>query len=128
MDISIDAKNRDRSQPPAITLDEALELYPVGFFQYRILILCGFAFMADSLEVNLLVFLSTCAGDEWDLNDQEQASITGVVFAGILLGSLFWGIFADRYGRKLTFVCACSLISVGGVLSGATVSISFCNN
>lgn len=28
----------------------------------------------------------------------------GAVFAGILVGSLFWGLFADRFGRRLTFL------------------------
>lgn len=108
--------------PVAITLDEALEFNPVGFFQYRILLMCGFVFMADALEVNLLVFISTCAGVDWNLSDSQQASITGVVFAGILLGSLVWGIVADRFGRKLTFIMAATLISGGGFLSGAAPS------
>lgn len=107
------------SAPPSLTLDEALEKNSVGLFQYRLLLMCGFAFMADGLEVNLLTFLSTCAGDEWNLSDEQKASITGVVFAGILIGSLFWGMFADRFGRRLTFLIACGIISGGGFLSGA---------
>jgi MFS family permease len=106
-------------QPVYLTLDEALEYNSVGVFQYRLLLMCGFAFMADGLEVNLLSFLSTCAGEEWNLSNQDRAAITGVVFAGILAGSLFWGIFADRFGRKLTFLLACGLISAFGFLSGA---------
>jgi putative MFS transporter len=105
-----------------LSLDEALELNPVGIFQHRLLIICGFAFMADALEVNLLVFLSTCAGEEWNLSNEQKASIGGVVFGGILVGNLFWGVFADRYGRKLTFILACSLISISGFLSGMATS------
>lgn len=61
----------DHSDIP-ITLDDALEMNKVGFYQYRLLLLCGFAFMADALEVNLLSFLSVCAGKEWDLSDAEE--------------------------------------------------------
>lgn len=75
----------------SITLDEALENNKVGFFQYRLLLLCGFAFMCDALQFSLLSFISTCAGDEWDLNDQQRASITSVVFIGTIFGSLFLG-------------------------------------
>jgi hypothetical protein len=64
-----------------ITLDEALERNTVGLYQYRLLILCGFAFMADALEVNLLSFLSVCAGKEWNLSDSDQASITGLRYS-----------------------------------------------
>ena len=104
----------------SITLNEALMQIPVGLFQYRLLFMCGFVFMADALEVNLMTFLATCAGDEWHLNASQRASITGIVFAGIILGTIFWGLFADRYGRKLSYMCACILICVGGLLSGAS--------
>jgi MFS family permease len=109
-------------EPKAISLEEALDRNPVGLFQYRLLLMCGFAFMADALEVNLLTFIATCAGDEWGLSDAQQASITSVVFAGIILGTMFWGLFADKYGRKMTYFAACALITAGGFLSGASPS------
>lgn len=111
----------DHSDIP-ITLDDALEMNKVGFYQYRLLLLCGFAFMADALEVNLLSFLSVCAGKEWDLSDAEEASITGIVFAGIVCGSGFWGILSDKYGRKIAFIFATTIITVGGLLTGFATS------
>ena len=71
--------------PPKISLDEALESIPLGLFQYRLLFLCGFAFMTDSLEVNLLTFLATCAGDEWQLSKEEEAAISGVIIIIIII-------------------------------------------
>jgi len=106
--------------PKAITTEEALERIPLGLFQWRLLIMCGGAFMADSLEVNLLTFLATCVGDEWNLSDTEEASITGIVFVGIIIGTIFWGVFADWYGRRLTYLIACILVSVFGFISGAS--------
>lgn len=106
----------------SLTLEEALDENPVGFFQYRLLLMCGLAFMADALEVSLLSFLATCAGDDWGLSASEEASITSVVFAGIICGTMFWGIFADKYGRRLAYFYACGLITVGGFLSGASPS------
>lgn len=105
-----------------ITLDAALELNSVGFYQYRLLLLCGFAFMADALEVNLLSFLSVCAAKEWNLSDAEEASITGIVFAGIICGSGFWGVLSDWYGRKRAFIFATAVITLGGILTGFATS------
>ena len=90
-----------------LSLDEALNMNNVSTFQYRILLMCGLAFMADSLEVNLLSFLSTCAGAEWSLTNAQNASITASVFAGVLLGTIFWGEFSARHGRRLTFLVGC---------------------
>ena len=103
-----------------MSLDQVLEnnfLVP-GLFQYRLLFLCGCVFMTDALEINLLTFLPTCAGDEWDLSLEQEATISGIVFTGILIGSLFWGFFTARYGRRLTFLITCGIISVFGLLSG----------
>jgi Na+/melibiose symporter-like transporter len=97
------------------TIDEIFNDVPVALFHYRLLFMCGLCFMADAMEVSLLYFLSTCAGAEWDLSDGEQASITGVVFAGEILGSTFWGPLADKFGRRLTFLISSFLIA-GNVL------------
>jgi len=76
--------------------------------------------MADALEVNLLTFLATCVGIDWGLSDTQQAAITGIVFIGIIAGTLFWGIFADRFGRRSAYFYACFLVSFFGFLSGAS--------
>ena len=60
--------------------------------------------MADAMEVSLLAFISTCADRDWDLTDSQVASITSVVFAGQLIGSMFWGPLADHRGRKIVFI------------------------
>lgn len=105
-----------------LTLDEALEMNSVSFFQYRLLVMCGFAYMADALEVSLLSFLSTCVAEDWNLTSAQQATISGMVFIGIVVGTIFWGTFADKYGRKATYFCSCAMILVGGFLSGAAPS------
>ena len=71
-------------------------------------------------EVSLLSFLATCAGNEWGLSDVQRASISAVVFSGQLFGGFFWGPIADRYGRKIAFLCACSLIVAFGLLSASS--------
>ena len=101
----------------AVTVDEALESLPIGNFHYMLLLLCGVAFMADSMEISLLSFISICAGDEWNLSDAEIGSVIGAVFAGELAGSLLWGPVADKYGRRFAFMWAYGVITVSGVAS-----------
>lgn len=48
--------------------------------------------------------MAPCVGLDWDLTDSEVAGIASMVFAGILLGSLFWGPIADIYGRRLSYL------------------------
>mmetsp|Transcript_5193 Transcript_5193/g.7975 ORF Transcript_5193/g.7975 Transcript_5193/m.7975 type:complete len:473 (+) Transcript_5193:68-1486(+) len=98
-------------------LNDVLEDIPLGVFHYRLLAICGMSFMSDAMEVSLLSFMSTCVGIEWDLKDHEIALIAALVFAGILMGSLFWGPVADIYGRKLSFIWGAAIIIVGGFAS-----------
>ena len=103
-----------------LTLDEAIDMVPIGKFHYRLLGMTGLTFMADALEVNLLSFISVCAGNTWNLMEAEIASISSVVFVGIVIGSVFFGIFADRLGRRMGFLLASFIISFFGFLSGAS--------
>ncbi len=128
-DISSDKKEKGRvsipgtpgqdpgAGPPRMTLDEALESLPIGVFHYRLLALCGSSFLADAAEVNLLAFVSVCAGVEWDLTPAQIASITSSVFAGQFFGGLFWGPVADYIGRKKAFQCVVGIISICGFCS-----------
>ena len=128
-DISSDKKEKGRvsipgtpsqdpgAGPPRMTLDEALESLPIGLFHYRLLALCGSSFLADAAEVNLLAFVSVCAGVEWDLTPAQIASITSSVFAGQFFGGLFWGPVADYIGRKKAFQCVVGIISICGFCS-----------
>lgn len=115
-----------------ITLDEAIEMnQTLGFFHYRMFLLCGLAFMADALEVNLLAFLATCAGVEWSLSNAQKASITGIVFCGIIVGSAIWGVVSDLYGRKTGFILATLVVSIGGFFSSIAPSygiLLFCQS
>lgn len=54
--------------------------------------------------MSLLSFVATCAGIDWNLSGSEIASITSIVFAGELFGSMFWGPIADKYGRRVAFI------------------------
>lgn len=68
------------------------------------------------LEVGLLTFLQVKAREYFDLTDLEEATLTAVVFAGELIGALFWGPFADKYGRKLGSFFSASMVAISGVI------------
>ena len=104
--------------PPSRSLDEIMDLIPVGRYHYMLLILAGLAFASDAMEVNILYFTSHCAAVEWNLTSAEEASIISVVFGGQLIGNLFWGIISDMKGRRKTFLAAFWIIAIAGFLSG----------
>ena len=50
--------------------------------------------------------------------DAQIASLTTSVFVGQLFGSMFWGPFADKYGRRFAYLVAGSTIAVASWASG----------
>ena len=106
------------------TLEDLLSEIGIGYFQYRLLALCGLAFMADSMEISLLGYLSTCAGITFNLDDAKRASISGIVFGGQLIGSLLWGKIGDRFGRRKSFLLSALTISIFGFISGLSPNYS----
>lgn len=108
-----------------IHLDDSLEYLPIGLYHYKLLAICGLAFASDAIEINVLYFSSVCAGVEWNLSENQQATLIGSVFFGQLIGNIIFGLLADRYGRKTIFILAFGLVAVFG-FSSALSSTYIC--
>ena len=105
-----------------VQIDDAIERIGIGRFQYSILFAAGLCFMADSMEVLLLSFLSVVLKHEWYLTEHQMDSIFAVVFAGALFGTLLLGPAGDIYGRKPIFIVTAFIIAISGVVT------AFCTN
>ncbi|KAF0694376.1 Aste57867_14745 [Aphanomyces stellatus] len=106
-----------RDDDEALSIHDAIKMVGFGTFQKRLLVVSGLMFMADAVEVMLLSFLQVLVKKEWDLTYTQEAGITAAVFAGELPGALFWGFFADKYGRRKGFLLSALCIAVFGILS-----------
>ena len=95
-------------------LDEALSHIGVGYYQYRLLFLCGMINAADAMEMMLLSFLLPKLKRDWELNKPWDGTIGAIAFIGQLLGTSICSILSDKYGRKY--------IVIGGTLGCAIFS------
>ena len=55
------------------------------------------------------------AKHDFNLTDVEESTLTAVVFAGELLGALFWGPFADKCGRRRGSFFPALMVTVAGL-------------
>lgn len=104
--------------------ERALEGVGYGRFQRRLLVVCGLGWAADAMEVMLLSFALPALSDEWGLDPSRKAALAGAVFVGMLAGSLFWGRWADRLGRRGAFVATIAFDSVFGLASAFAPSFA----
>ena len=61
---------------------------------------------------------------EFGINDMEFAMLGSVVFAGLLIGNLFGGLLADKYGRRHCLIAMGTLFCVAGTASAFAQSLT----
>ncbi|CAM9116751.1 unnamed protein product, partial [Ectocarpus fasciculatus] len=110
------------AQGGGLTVTECIEGLPLGWFHTRLLLIAGLGGMADGMEISLLLFIGTCAGEMWNLSTREIAMLCSVVFSGEMVGSLFWGPLADHWGRRPVSISGLATISTFGMLSSVAPS------
>jgi MFS family permease len=84
-----------------ITVDELTEGLGFGCFQIGLLFIVSVIWLADAMEMILISFISPPLQCYFGLTDAEKALITSVVFVGMFIGGGVWGLFQDRFGRKV---------------------------
>ena len=78
------------------TVDEAIESIGFGLFQVRLSVFASLVWMADAMEMMMLAVLAPAVQCLWSLSSYQEATITTVVFLGMMLGSAPFGIISDR--------------------------------
>jgi len=104
------------------TVDDAIEAIGLGPFQVKMFCICGLTMFSDACEMMLLSVLSPILLCYWSLDYIEEAMITTVVFAGMLVGSFLFGAWADKYGRKTVLLLAIHIIMYYAFLTSSAPS------
>ena len=83
----------------------------------------GFLFGYDTGYISsVLVTIGTALGHE--LSSSEQELVTSLTSGGALIGAIYAGLTADRYGRKMPIWAACVVFVIGTVLQTAAYSVA----
>lgn len=112
--------NESKKDYKDCAMHDILDLMHVGKFHYFLFALCGISFFSTGMLLILLIFVPRCAGIDWNLSNSEEALITSCLFLGVLFGSLFWGPFSDKYGRRLAFLAANIMLVAAGFATGVS--------
>jgi len=106
-----------------MSLDDAIDHCGFGWFQIKLLFVAGACWMSESMEMMLLSVLSPILTCRWKLSGFMEASITTVVFLGMMVGSVMWGTISDRWGRRFGFLATTVFTFVFGFLSAFSPDI-----
>jgi putative MFS transporter len=89
----------------------------------RLIGLLTFALLVDQMKPATLAFIEPGMADEYHLTTSEVAWFPTVALTGTVVGSLLWGLAADRIGRRATILIS-SLLFFGTTVCGAMVSFT----
>src|SRR5215510_7942326 len=83
-----------------LTLTERIDTLPLRRFHWRLLVVCGVAWMFDAMDVSLIAFVLPVVGRQWHLSAVQMGWLGSMSLVGMLVGAVVAGRLADRFGRK----------------------------
>lgn len=94
-----------------------LDAVPLNRFHWKLLIVSGFGWLFDAMDVILIAFLLTPITAEFALQPAQTGLVVSAGFVGMFFGAAVSGRLADRYGRKTIFQATLVVFSIGSLLS-----------
>ena len=104
------------------TVDDCISFIGLGWFQYKLLFLCGLVWVGHGIGMMQLTFLVPILKNDWNLESPYDGLIGSFTFAGGIIGTVISSIISDKYGRR-KIVIYCNLLSAISITLSA-----FCND
>jgi putative MFS transporter len=82
---------------------ERVERLAISWLHYKLLIIHGFGWLFDAMDVGIVTFVMVALAKDWKLSTNQLGLIGSAGLAGMFLGALVSGIIADYWGRKKVF-------------------------
>jgi len=93
-----------------------LERLPLSWLHYKLLIIQGFGWLFDAMDVGIITFVLAALAKDWKLPPGQIGLIGSAGLAGMFLGAVVSGIVADYLGRKAVFQITLLIFSITTVL------------
>ena len=83
-----------------------------GGFQLGLCILCGLCLIMDGFDVQAMGYVAPVILKEWHVPNAQFGPVFGAGLFGILVGSLFFSMLADKIGRRPVLISVTLCFSV----------------
>ncbi|KAF9643245.1 MFS general substrate transporter [Thelephora ganbajun] len=108
-------------------LDRTIDRIGMGTYQWTLLSLCGFGWMADNMWIQAVAIILPRVQDQYSIPDSRIGALSSFMFAGMMIGAVGWGTCecprSDLLGRSMAFNGTLLFTSLFGLL--ATITTSF---
>lgn len=108
-------------------LDKTIDQIGMGTYQWALLCLCGFGWMADNMWMQAIAIILPRVQRHFSLPDNQIGLLSSAMFAGMMFGAVGWGTCSDLMGRSAAFNATLFFTSLFGMASSlATTFPTLC--
>ncbi|KAJ7133593.1 major facilitator superfamily domain-containing protein [Mycena epipterygia] len=112
---------------PRTQLDKTIDRIGMGSYQWTLLCLCGFGWMADNMWLQAVAIVLPRVQQHYSVPDNYIGVVSSAMFAGMMIGAVGWGTCSDLMGRSTAFNATLFFTAVFGILASFSYSyISLC--
>ncbi|HLK48448.1 MAG TPA: MFS transporter [Bryobacteraceae bacterium] len=101
-----------------INVSDLIDRSPVSRFQIGIFVLCGLCLIMDGFDVQSIGYVAPALSQEWKIAPAILGSVLSAALYGVLFGSIFLSMLADKIGRRPVLVGACLFFALVSILTG----------
>ncbi|KAH8981894.1 MFS general substrate transporter [Lactarius akahatsu] len=96
-------------------LDKTIDRIGMGTYQWTLLSLCGFGWMADNMWIQAMAIILPRVQRHFSLPDNRIGILSSAMFAGMMIGAIGWGTCSDLMGRSTAFNATLFFTSLFGI-------------
>ena len=100
------------SSPSRIEVSDFIDERKLSRFQIAVFILCGVCLMLDGFDVQAMGYAGPAIKPEWHISDPAFGRLLSAALKGVLVGSIFLSMLADKIGRRPILIGSCFFFSL----------------
>ncbi len=112
------------SEAVRLNIPGRLERLPMTAYQKRMFAIVATAWLADQVDVALLVFLVGALKNYFNLTAVQIGFLSSMTFLGQLVGNLLIGSISDLYGRRIAFQSTMVIWGVASFLAAGAWDVT----
>ncbi|OSC97208.1 MFS general substrate transporter [Trametes coccinea BRFM310] len=98
-------------------LDRTIDRIGMGSYQWTLLCLCGFGWMADNMWIQAVAIILPRVQQHFSIRDSYVGTLSSSMFAGMMFGAVGWGTCSDLMGRTTAFNATLFLTAIFGIFA-----------
>jgi len=83
-----------------VNVTEFIDARPVSRFQFKVIALCGLTVMLDGFDTQSIGFIAPAIINQFSAQPSQFGLVISAALVGLLVGSITFGMLADKIGRK----------------------------